>query len=101
MKAGQVWKKLYDNRQARKWFWVGIIAIVALQIYFVQEMIAALILFTGAFVVFAIAAGLFYLVDRASQRGLTWMGRQARQGMAAAEEVSKKHLRRPRSETAQ
>jgi hypothetical protein len=101
VKVGQVWTKLYSNRQARKWVWIGIIAFIALQIYFVQEMIAALILFTGAFVVFAIVAGLFYLVDRASQRGLTWMGRQARHGLAAAEEVSKKHLRRPRSETAQ
>ncbi len=101
VKVGQVWSKFYGNRQAQKWFWIGLVAFIALQIYFVQEMMAALILFTGAFVVFALLALVFYLLDRASERSLIWMGRQARHGLATAEEISKKHLRRPRSETAQ
>jgi hypothetical protein len=80
---------------------LALVAFVALQIYFVQEMLAALILFTGVFVVFAIIALVLYLVDRAGQWGLGWAGHQARRGLTLAEDISKKQLRRPRSETAQ
>ncbi|MBZ5642405.1 MAG: hypothetical protein LAO19_06575 [Acidobacteriia bacterium] len=97
MKASKVW----SEKKARKWMWVGLAAFVALQIYFVQEMLAALILFTGVFVIFALVALVLYLVDRAGQWGLGWAGNQARRGMALAEDLSKKQLRRPRSETAQ
>ena len=65
-------------------------------------------LFTGAFVIFAAAAFVLYLIDRAGQWGLGWAGQHARpvaqlarRGWAAAEEISKKQLRRPRSEPAQ
>ena len=88
--------------------WVGLVAFVALQIYFVQEMLAALLLFTGVFVIFAIIALVLYLVDRAGQWSLGWAGQRARpalqlarRGWAAAEDLSKKPFRRPRSETAQ
>ena len=81
--------------------WLGLAAFVALQIYFVQEMLAALVLFTGVFVVVAFIALVLYLVDRAGQWGLGWAGNQARRGLAVAEDLSKKQLRRPRSETAQ
>ena len=88
--------------------WVGLGAFVALQIYFVQEMLAALLLFTGAFVLLAIVALALYLVDQAGQWSLGWAGERARpalqlarRGWTAAEELSKKPFRRPRSETAQ
>ena len=97
MKVSQVW----SEKKARKWMWVGLAAFVALQIYFVQEMLAALVLFTGAFVVLALIALVFYLVDRAGQWGLGWAGHQALRGLTLAEEISKKQLRRLRSETAQ
>lgn len=97
MKASKVW----SEKKARRWMWVGLAAFVAVQIYFVQEMLAALILFTGVFVIFALVALVLYLVDRAGQWGLGWAGNQARRGMALAEDLSKKQLRRPRSETAQ
>jgi uncharacterized membrane-anchored protein len=67
-------------------------------------MIAALILFTAAFILFAIVAGVLYLVDRAGEWGLDWAGQQtkpavnlARRGLNAVEDVSKKQLHRPRS----
>ena len=97
MKVSQVWRE----KKARKWMWIGLAVFVALQIYFIQEMLAALILFTGVFVVFALIALVLYLVDRASQWGLVWAGNQARRGLNLAEDISKKQLRRPRSETAQ
>ena len=109
MKAGQGLgvREKFNESKARKWMWVALGAFVGLQIYFVQEMLAALLLFTGLFVILALAAGLLYLVDRAGQWGLGWAGQHgrpvvqlARRGWAAAEEFSKKPFHRPRSETA-
>jgi hypothetical protein len=97
VKVSQAWKE----KKARKWLLLGLAAFVALQIYFVQEMLAALMLFTGLFILFALAALVLYLIDRAGQWGLGWARRQARRGLTAAEEISKKQLHRPRSETAQ
>jgi len=93
--------KVFSERKARKWLWIALGALVALQIYFVQEMVAALMLFTGIFIVCAIIALVLYLVDRASRWGLGVAGSQAKRALVAAEEISKKQLRRPRSEPAQ
>ena len=107
MKVGQgLWGK-FNEKKVRTWMWVGLVALVALQLYFVQEMLAALMLFTAVFAIFAIAALVLYLVDRAGQWGLGWAGQHAhpaaqlaRRGWAAAEDFSKKPFHRPRSETA-
>jgi hypothetical protein len=93
--------KAFSERRARKWLWIAVGVFVALQIYFVQEMLAALMLFTGIFIVCAVLALGLYLVDRASRWGLGVAGQQAKRAMVAAEEISKKQLRRPRSEPAQ
>jgi hypothetical protein len=93
--------KVFSERKARKWMWFALGTLVALQIYFVQEMLAALMLFTGIFVICALAALALYLIDRASRWGLTLAGTQAKRALTAAEEISKKQLRRPRSEPAQ
>jgi predicted lysophospholipase L1 biosynthesis ABC-type transport system permease subunit len=99
---------MFSEKKARKWMWVGLGAFAALQIYFVQELLAALLLFTGAFILLAIVVLVLYLVDRAGQRSLTWAEQRARpalqlarRGWTAAEELSKKPFRRPRSEPAQ
>jgi len=92
--------KVLGERKTRKWLGVAIIAVVALQIYFVQEMIAALILFTGVFVVCAAIALVLYLVDRAGRWGLGLAEQQTKRALVVAEEISKKQLRRPRSEPA-
>lgn len=93
--------KVFSERRARKWMWIALGIFVALQIYFVQEMLAALMLFTGIFVVCAVIALSLYLVDKASRWGLGVAGHQAKRALVAAEEISKKQLRRPRSEPAQ
>lgn len=107
MKVGQGSSQEIGENKARKWVWIGLAVFIALQIYFVQEMLAALMLFTGAFVVLALAALVLYLIDRAGQWGLGWAGKRARpvaqlarRGWVAAEEISKKPFHRPRSETA-
>jgi UPF0716 family protein affecting phage T7 exclusion len=96
VKVGQVWKE----KKFRKWLLLVVAAFVALQIYFIQEMLVALMFFTGVFILCALAALAFYLIDKAGQWGLGWAGQQMRRGLTAAEEVSKKQLRHPRSETA-
>ena len=93
--------RVFSERRARKWMWVALGVFVALQIYFVQEMLAALMLFTGIFVVCAVIALSLYLIDKASRWGLGLAGHQAKRALVAAEEISKKQLRRPRSEPAQ
>ena len=87
--------------RSRKWLWFAIGAFAALQIYFVRELLAALMLFTGVFVICATVALVVYLIDRASRWGLGVAGHQAKRAIVAAEEISKKQLRRPRSEPAQ
>ena len=101
-------RQMFSEKKVRKWMWVGLAAFVALQIYFVREMLAALVLFTGVFVIFAIIALFLYLVDQAGQWSIGWAGARvtpamhlARRGWTLAEELSKKPFRRPRSETAQ
>lgn len=93
--------KIFSEPKARKWFWAAIVAFVALQVYFVRELLAALVLFTGVFAVCAMVALVLYLIDRASRWGLGLAEHQAKRALLAAEEISKKQLRRPRSEPAQ
>jgi hypothetical protein len=59
-----------SEEKARRWMWGFLIALAAMQTYFVQEMLAALFLFTLAFAVFAVIAFAFYLANRASQASL-------------------------------
>jgi hypothetical protein len=94
--------------KARRWMWGFLISIAALQIYFVQAMVAALFLFALAFVFIAAIVGAFYVANRASQASLSWIepyarfaARVARRGYAMIEEISRKTFRRPHSETAQ
>jgi hypothetical protein len=96
--------QVFSEKKAQKWMWIGLAALVALRMHFVQELLAALMLFTIAFVVFAIIALMLYLVDRAGQWGLGWAGQHsgpaielARRGWALAKDISKKSFRRPRS----
>ncbi len=101
MKVSAKVRQLYSDRKTRKWFWIAVGAFVALQIYFVQELVVALVLFTGLFVLCAFVALVLYLADRASRWGFGVAGHQAKRALVAAEEISKKQLRRPRSEPAQ
>jgi hypothetical protein len=92
--------RVFSEKKARKWMWVALGVFVALQIYFVQEMLAALMLFTGLFVVCGVIALGLYLIDKASRWGIGMAGSQAKKALVVAEEISKKQLRRPRSEPA-
>jgi hypothetical protein len=93
---------------ARKWMWIFLAAVLAVQLYFVRELLAALLLFTVGFAALAGLAMLFFLLERVGQASMAWAGPRkrvvvdlTRRGFAVLEAISKKPLRRPRSETAQ
>ena len=76
------------EKKARKWMWIGLAVVAALQFYYVQEMIAAFVVLGVVFALIAGAGLLVFLVDRASARTLTWAElsgltilRTARRGM--------------------
>jgi hypothetical protein len=56
----------------KKWIWVGLAAVPAMHLYYVQEMIAALIIFSVLFVGAATAVLIIFLLDRASQLITAW-----------------------------
>jgi hypothetical protein len=95
-----------SENKARRWMWGFLIALGALQIYYVQEMLAALFLFTLAFAVFAVIALAIYAANRASQASLARVepiarvaARAGRRGYGFVEYLSKKPFRHPHSET--
>jgi hypothetical protein len=107
------WLRSVSEKKARKWMWIGLAAIVAVQAYFVQELLAALLLFSAIFAVLAAVGLVLFLLDRASQRTLSWAESlaepPAKHALALAHRawvaadlssVSKKLHHRPHSETA-
>jgi len=59
------------EKKARKWMWIGLAVVAALQLYFVREMIAAFVVLGVVFALIAGAGMLVFLVDRANGRTLT------------------------------
>jgi ethanolamine transporter EutH len=58
------------EKKVRKWMWIGLTIVAALQFYYVQEMIAAFVVLGVVFALMAGASLLVFLVDRASERTL-------------------------------
>ena len=88
--------------------YISLAVVIALQVYYVQEMIAAFVIFCILFAMATGAALLVFVVDRASKRAFAWaefrnprVVAYLRRGWNALEELSKRPLHRPRSETAQ
>jgi hypothetical protein len=88
-------------------FWIAVIALVALQLYYVREMLALLILFAAFFAVATAIVLALYLVNRAGQFSLSKAepyaisaARAGRRGLGFVGEVSRKPFRRQHSETA-
>ena len=97
-----------NQDRARKWMWIFLAALVAYQLYFVRELVAALLLFALGFAVLAGLVLVFFLAEQAGQVSLAWVEPRtravaglARRGLVLIEELSKRPFRRPRSETAQ
>jgi hypothetical protein len=99
--------KFGTEKKARKWMWFGLAALAAIQLYYVQEMLAALLIFAVLFAVVSAVALTVYLLDRAGERALDWAEPYATKAAHAVagqwpslDEAKKRLLRRPHSETA-
>ena len=96
--------KTKDN--GRKWMWWFLAVVVALQMYFVKELLAAFALFAMGFMAIAFVVISFYMlhkgwevaVERVAESGHPVVN-MARRGVAAIEDLSRRPLRRPGSET--
>lgn len=95
--------KWFRNKKVQNWLWFSLAALIAVQMYFVREMLAALFIFA---VLFALGAGVvfvLFLFDQISQRTVEWAEPQAKRAVHAArrgvvhleEEISKKLPHRP------
>lgn len=90
----------------KKWLWFGLAALAAMQLYYVREMVAALLLFSILFVVAAIVALVVLTLDWASQNAVAWAEPRVIQVSKSArwwprfETASRRLLHRLRSETA-
>jgi hypothetical protein len=98
---------LAQNKKFRKRAGWTLGIFIILQLYFVRELIAAELLFGLLFAVMFVLAGIFYLVGTIGERGLDWaeagvrvVASQSRRAYSAVEEISKKPVRHPHSESA-
>jgi hypothetical protein len=99
---------LVANRKVRNALVATAVILFVLQLYFVQELIAAELLFGMAFIALFLLGGLFYTLGAIGERsfdlteaGVRVLAVSARRGYAALEEISRKPFRHPRSESAQ
>ena len=81
----------------RKWLWVFLGTVLVGQLYFVREMLAALVLFAILFAICGTVAGVIYLLGRAGESTISAAEPLARKSFAYAEEISRKAFRRPHS----
>jgi|SRR5580658_5192911 hypothetical protein len=79
------------------WVLGALAALLILQVYFIRELLAALILFTVLFLVVAVFTAIAYAIGRAGEAGFAYAEPTARRGLEAAEDLSRKTFRRPRS----
>jgi hypothetical protein len=98
---------LAQNKKFRKRAGWTLGIFFVLQLYFVRELIAAELLFGLLFAVMFVLAAIFYLVGTIGERGLDWaemgvrvVASQSRRAYSAIEEISKKPIRHPHSESA-
>jgi membrane protein implicated in regulation of membrane protease activity len=94
-----------DNR--RKWMWLFLGILAALQLYAVRELLAAFAIFVLGFGAIAVSVGLLYFLHKAWEAGVTRVAVSqhpailaARRGVASAEDWARRPIRRPDSEPA-
>ena len=95
--------KWFRNKKIQKWLWFSLAALIAIHMYFVREMLAALLIFAVVFALGAAVVLVFFLFDQISQRTVEWAEPQAKRAAHAArrgvvhleEEISKKLPHRP------
>src|ERR1700676_2103784 len=88
--------------KSRKWMWWFLAAVVAAQLYFVQELLAAFALFAAGFAVIALLVSGIYMMQKVWEVGVARMAERrspaasmARRAGAAMEELGSRPYRRP------
>lgn len=105
------WKEwataVWQNAKFRKRLVAAVVVFVVLQVYFVRELIAAELLFGLIFAILFVLGVLFYIIGAIGERGLDWaeagiriFADATRRGYAVVEDLSRKPIRRPHSESA-
>jgi hypothetical protein len=95
-----------DN--SRKWMWWFLAVVVALQLYFVWELLAAFALFALGFAAIAFVVASLYMLQKGWEVAVARVAdsnhpvvNMARRGVSAVEELGRRPLRGPGSEPAQ
>jgi hypothetical protein len=97
--------KTKDN--GRKWMWRFLGVLVALQLYFVRELLAAFALFSLAFAAIAFVVISLYMLQKSWEIAVARVADSnhplvnfARRGVGTVEDIVRRPLRRPGSVTA-
>ena len=104
MSTGGSQTKINKDRH-RKWMWWLVGSIAAVQVYFVQELLAALALFAVAFLAIAGAVVSLYVLQRGWALTVDRVADSqhpavvaVRQGISSVEDMARRPFRRPGSE---
>ncbi|MDP9340212.1 MAG: hypothetical protein M3P45_15230 [Acidobacteriota bacterium] len=88
--------------KSRKWMWWFLVAGVALQLYFVRELLAAFALFAAGFAVIVLLIAAAYMMQKVWQVGVARLVETrnpatslARRAASALEELGRRPFRRP------
>lgn len=91
----------------RKWMWLLLVVIAAMQVYAVRELLAAFALFVLGFASIAVCLAALYLVQKSWEASVAWVVVSQnplilamRRSVAAVEDWSRRPVRRPDSEPA-
>lgn len=97
--------KIKDS--SRKWMWWFLGVVLALQLYFVRELLAAFALFALGFAAIALAVVSVYMLQKVWEAGVQRAADSqhlvvnlARRGVNTVEDLVRRPLRRPGSEAA-
>jgi uncharacterized membrane protein HdeD (DUF308 family) len=95
-----------EKEKAWKWLSVALGALVALQLYFVRQLLAAYFLFAIVFAVLLVFAAIFFILEEVGERSFVWAEAHAvgllslaRRRFAHPEGFGKKSFRGPNSRT--
>lgn len=93
--------------KSRKWMWWILGTVAAVQVYFVQELLAALALFALGFLAIALVFGSLYMLHRAWAVAVERAAESqhpimvaVRQGIDSVEDLARRPFRRPGSAAA-
>ena len=88
----------------RKWMWWFLGVVIALQLYFVRELVAAFALFALGFAAIAFVVMSLYMLQKAWEAGVQRVAdsqnpvvNMARRSVSAVEEIGRRPFRRPGS----